>query len=401
LKTNSIGDPCGILVTIEGWGVNLAGCYGNALLPTPNVDRLAAHGTVFDQFWMHSIHLEPNLQAILQGLQPDGWLVASDSLQAIGMLRQHEGLDRIEVCPSLQQESFERLLTESLECWLEQRHKTPFLWIHSKGLHGTWDAPYEFRKLMCDSQDPDPPLDQVPPELVLSTDFDPDLLFGYACGAGAQSICIDQGLGLILQTLEEFGISENCWISMAGILGFPLGEHRRVGLGDRSMGLINGNYPIADAYSERLHTPWIIRPAQKMDLGIRISQLHQPRHLGRWVEQITQGSGRFDSDETIPQGHLAWATGVDEIAIWTERWSARFDTTGNPEGRISLSDERLGEVYCFPEDRWQQNEIANRVPEVQLLLRQIASLLLDAVPSVDLHSSEIEALLSDLQSFRR
>jgi hypothetical protein len=98
---------------------------------------------------------------------------------------------------------------------------------------------------------------------------------------------------------------------------------------------------------------------------------------------------------------LAWATGVDEIAIWTERWSARFDTTGNPEGRISLSDERLGEVYCFPEDRWQQNEIANRVPEVQLLLRQIASLLLDAVPSVDLHSSEIEALLSDLQSFRR
>jgi hypothetical protein len=167
------------------------------------------------------------------------------------------------------------------------------------------------------------------------------------------------------------------------------------------MGFINGKYPIADAYSERLHTPWIIRPAQKMDLGVRVSQLRQPSHLGRWVEQITQGGGRIDSDETSPRGQLAWATGVDEIALCTERWSARFDTTGNPEGRISLSDERLGEVYCFPEDRWQQNEIANRVPEVQLLLRQIASLLLDTVPSVELHSSEIEALLSDLQSFRR
>ena len=381
--------------------MNLAGCYGNALLPTPNVDRLAAHGIVFDQFWMHSIHLEPNLEAILQSLQPDGWLVASDSLPAIRMIRQREDLDRLEVTSSLQQESFEQLLTESLECWLEQRHKTPFLWIHSKGLNGTWDAPYEFRKLMCDSQDPDPPLDQVPPELILSTDFDPDLLFGYACGAGAQSICIDQGLGLILQTLEEFGISESCWISMAGILGFPLGEHRRVGLSDRSKGFADRNYPIADAYSERLHTPWISRPAQEMDLGVRVSQLHQPSHLGRWIEKITQNGGSFVLDEPSALGQLAWATGVDEIALCTERWSARFDTSGNPEGQISLSDERLGEVYCFPEDRWQQNEIANRVPEVQLLLRQIASLLLDTSRNVDLHSSQIEALLSDLHSFRR
>lgn len=381
--------------------MNLAGCYGNALLPTPNVDRLAAHGIVFDQFWMHSIHLEPNLEAILQSLQPDGWLVASDSLPAIRMIRQREDLERLEVTSSLQQESFEHLLTESLECWLEQRHKTPFLWIHSKGLNGTWDAPYEFRKLMCDSQDPDPPLDQVPPELILSTDFDPDLLFGYACGAGAQSICIDQGLGLILQTLEEFGISESCWISMAGILGFPLGEHRRVGLSDRSRGFADRNYPIADAYSERLHTPWISRPAQEMDLGVRVSQLHQPSHLGRWIEKITQNGGSFVLDEPSALGQLAWATGVDEIALCTERWSARFDTSGNPEGQISLSDERLGEVYCFPEDRWQQNEIANRVPEVQLLLRQIASLLLDTSRNVDLHSSQIEALLSDLHSFRR
>ena len=381
--------------------MNLAGCYGNALLPTPNVDRLAAHGIVFDQFWMHSIHLEPNLEAILQSLQPDGWLVASDSLPAIRMIRQREDLDRLEVTSSLQQESFEQLLTESLECWLEQRYKTPFLWIHSKGLNGTWDAPYEFRKLMCDSQDPDPPLDQVPPELILSTDFDPDLLFGYACGAGAQSICIDQGLGLILQTLEEFGISESCWISMAGILGFPLGEHRRVGLSDRSRGFADRNYPIADAYSERLHTPWISRPAQEMDLGVRVSQLHQPSQLGRWIEKITQNGGSFVLDEPSVLGQLAWATGVDEIALCTERWSARFDTSGNPEGQISLSDERLGEVYCFPEDRWQQNEIANRVPEVQLLLRQIASLLLDTSRNVDLHSSQIEALLSDLHSFRR
>ena len=396
-----MGTPSGILVTIEGWGVNLAGCYGNALLPTPNVDRLAAHGIVFDQFWMHSIHLEPNLQAILQGLQADRWLVATDSLPAIGMLRKREELDRLEVTPASEQESFEHLLTESLECWLEQRQKTPFLWIHSKGLRGTWDAPYEFRKLMCDSQDPDPPVDQVPPELILPSDFDPDLLFGNACGAGAQSICIDQGLELILQTLQEIGIAENCWISIAGILGFPLGEHRRVGLGDRAMDSLAGQFPVADAYSERLHTPWIVRPNQEMKLGVRKSQLHQPNHLARWIDQITHGNNEILSDDPSAACQLAWATGVYEIALCTEHWSARFETIRDPEGSLLIAEERLGEVYCFPEDRWQQNEIANRVPEVQLLLRQIAGLLLETVPSIDHRSPRVEALLAELESFRR
>ena len=170
--------PKGILVTIEGWGVNLAGCYGNSLLPTPSIDRLAAHSVVFDQFWMQSIHLEPNLSAISKKLQPSQWLVATDSIPAVSILRQHEDLERLEVSHDETQESFEHLLTEALECWIEQSQVTPYLWIHSRGLNGPWDAPYEYKKLMCDTDDPDPPSDNKQPDLILEANFDPDLLFG-------------------------------------------------------------------------------------------------------------------------------------------------------------------------------------------------------------------------------
>jgi len=271
-----MGDLNGILVTIEGWGVNLAGCYGNSLLPTPCIDRLAAHGIVFDHFWMHSLELEPNLEAIIQGMIPSQWLVATDSRRAVRVLRAQEDLERLEVEVKPDRESFEYLLSESLENWLQQRDQTPFLWIHSRGLYGPWDAPYELRMLMCDQDDPKPPTDREMPDVFLAEDYDPDTLFGYACGAGAQSQCVDQGVGLIQQTLKEFGIDQSCWVSIAGMLGFPLGEHRRVGFGSQSGSGDATSIRYPAGYSERLHTPWIIRPAPQFNLGTRIESLVQP-----------------------------------------------------------------------------------------------------------------------------
>lgn len=391
----------GILITIEGWGVNLAGCYGNSLLPTPSIDRLAAHGIVFDQFWMHSVDLPSNIQAILDGIQPNRWLCATDSDLAATVLRQQEDLDRLEVVHTPELESFDRLLTEAIECWLQQRKETPFLWIHSRGLRGEWDAPYEFRKLMCDSDDPSPPSQTTPPELILPAEFDPDLLFGWACGAGAQAVCIDQGVGFMMQTLKELGIQQDCWIALAGLLGFPLGEHRRVGLGTRSPVSQEVSYSIADAYAERLHTPWILCPAPELSLGRRDHRICQPSDLGAWLEQTCDGSWTDPLPRSLTKNDLAWCTGVDEIALLTTRWSARFDLGPSIDASTSLDSTSHGEVYCFPEDRWQQNEIASRVPEVEALLRQIASKLLDPRGDEATGSDEVRTLLEGLSSIRR
>lgn len=391
----------GILITIEGWGVNLAGCYGNSLLPTPSIDRLAAHGIVFDQFWMNSVEQSANIKAIMKGMQPDRWLCATDSNIAATALRQFDDLQRLEVAQDQSSESFDRLLTEAFECWLQQRKETPFLWIHSRGLCGEWDAPYEFRKLMCDSDDPNPPSETTPPELILPPDFDPDLLFGLACGAGAQAVCIDQGIGFIMQTLKELGIQRECWIALAGLLGFPLGEHRRVGMGARSPKLDDGKYTIADAYAERLHTPWILCPVPELSLGTRDHRICQPVDLGDWLEHTSDGLRIDPYLWTLDRNDLAWCTGFDEIALITKYWSARFDFGRTIDGCMVLDLTTQGEVYCFPEDRWQQNEIASRVPKVESLLRQIATILLDRRGDDAPRSDEIRTLLAELSGIRR
>jgi hypothetical protein len=394
-----MGDPSGILITIEGWGVNLAGCFGNSLLPTPSIDRLAAHGNVIDQFWMHSVQLEPNIHAILDHIHPSRWLVASDSRIVANLLRQKEDLEHIEVTHDTSQEAFEHLLTESLECWIQQRHQTPYLWIHSQGLSGAWDAPYEYRKLMCDSQDPDPPQDRDPPDLILKPDFDPDLLFGLACGAGAQSLCIDQGIGLVDQMLKELGIDQRCWVALAGMLGFPLGEHHRVGLGSRRTASLNPDNCPPDAYSERLHTPCIIRTTPSRKLGTRCDKLLQPGDLGDWIERMVETGQSCEIGTSPNHLQIAWALGFGEIALITNRWSGRFDILTEFDREKVL--DPTGEVYCFPEDRWQQNEVASRVPEVDSLLRQIASTLINSNDSEPLQSEHLHKPLSELFNIRR
>ncbi|MFM9065682.1 MAG: hypothetical protein ACKOOI_22010, partial [Pirellula sp.] len=254
--------------------------------------------------------------------------------------------------------------------------------------------PYEYRKLMCYSDDPDPPTDDTQPDLILEPNFDPDLLFGIACGAGAQAVCIDQGIGLILQSLKELGIDQHCWLSLAGLFGFPLGEHKRVGLGvhsDRSN----------DAYTERLHTPWILRPAIGYKLGMRTSNLLQPSDMGTWLEQISEASENNVLDLFAAKPPLAWARGNNEFAVFTHRWSARFDTQQDASGKLSLVDTPIGEVFCFPEDRWQQNEISSRVPDAGSLLRQIATILVEQVEDEPMSSEHLTDLLSQLSSIQR
>jgi hypothetical protein len=105
--------------------------------------------------------------------------------------------------------------------------------------------------------------------------------------------------------------------------------------------------------------------------------------------------------EAYKDATLAWATSDDEIALLTEHWSGRFDTSKDSNGVVSILEDRIGEIYCFPEDRWQQNEIGNRVPEVQILMRQIASILLLDHHKPNPQSDRLSELLSDLSTIRR
>lgn len=44
-----------VVVNVHGCHLGYLGCYGNEWVATPNLDRLAAHGVVFDQHYRDAL----------------------------------------------------------------------------------------------------------------------------------------------------------------------------------------------------------------------------------------------------------------------------------------------------------------------------------------------------------
>ena len=64
-----------ILVDDLGWGD--FSCFGNTESKTPNIDRLAAEGLAFSQFYVNSPICSPSRCALLTGQYPQRWQITS------------------------------------------------------------------------------------------------------------------------------------------------------------------------------------------------------------------------------------------------------------------------------------------------------------------------------------
>lgn len=386
----------GVFVTIEGWGCNLVGCYGNAMVPTPSLDAFAAKSWVFDQFWMD--RFEP--ADLLRGMAPcdtdsQEWMIVTHTREAAEYFQQFGNVEVLELWGGDKYESaFLELILRSIELWEEKQKRYPYLWIHSRGLCSDWDSPYPARMMMCDEGDPDPPAGKDRPEIVLPEDYDPDERFKWTCVAGGQALCIDRGICELTQLLESAGIDDQCFVVLAGVQGYPLGEHKRIG------------FQGTGGYAERLHCPLLIHVMQDDPLGGRVEGFMQPSGLSQWmrslVSRIAGKDGRVDFEGYT--SNVAYAMGNGELAIITPAWSGRLEVVVPPEGHLEL--KTLG-IFCHPEDRWQQNEIQDRVPEVQQLFQRIAMSILvrEGVVESSGEGSEqetkIESLLEELAGYGR
>lgn len=66
-----------ILIFIDDMGWSDLSCFGNTDAITPNVDRLAAEGICFDQFYVNSPICSPSRVAISTGTYPQNWGITS------------------------------------------------------------------------------------------------------------------------------------------------------------------------------------------------------------------------------------------------------------------------------------------------------------------------------------
>ncbi len=397
-----------ILITIDGWGTNLVGTYGNSLCETPNLDRFAANSIVFDRVTSSSSKLEEVLKSIATGQHPcerplEGQCELSEFLQTLG--KQSVFMtDDPEVAELPWAQSFnetfcfdpsndgpntdegealdwtETRLAAFVETSLgelakfgEQSNGLPeWTWLHLSGLSRTWDAPYEYRQQLCDDEDdPEPPHGTEPAQFRVDRQTDPDDVFGAACGAAAQGMIIDQIWSWIDTFLDEVVDREQCLVVLAGVRGYPLGEHQSVG------------FVSEDLYSELIQLPLIIQPG-RMAIGTRDDSLVQPMSIwtsiANWliaepekqtdlVEQVdrrrlskilfTPHLSESPSKQPLPVACLVATSNT--FALQVPRWSAVW---------LSKTDSELGEsglttrLFLSPDDRWQQNDVTTRATEI-------------------------------------
>ncbi|MCY2979579.1 MAG: sulfatase-like hydrolase/transferase, partial [Planctomycetota bacterium] len=66
-----------VLVFIDDMGWGDFSCFGNRDAQTPNIDRLAAEGVRFEQFYVNSPICSPSRTAISTGQYPQRWRISS------------------------------------------------------------------------------------------------------------------------------------------------------------------------------------------------------------------------------------------------------------------------------------------------------------------------------------
>ena len=382
-----------IILSIDGLGARSLGAYGNTWYRTPQFNRFAAASVLFEHafatapdssrdFWRMISPLEAEQNDLFRRLDNNGTETVMLS-------------DDAEVC-EWAASRFERVVlvpgekgTRAADDWTETESARFFsaaadeienlkvgslLWMHSRGMFGSWDAPTKFRTDLAEEDDPAPPEFVETPCKILPDDFDPDEVLGIQQAYGAQVHLVDECLGIILDQLDELPVDRIPLFVVHAPRGFPLGEHRVVGEG------------AACVYDESLHVPLMIRHPDARWAASRCLDLVTSANLTTCVVEWLESHPDFNSRNTpssLPERKTQWtvAKTVGQRAVRTHAWKL-------------ITDGNSTELYTKPDDRWEQNNVRSLCPEV---VDQLNSLL--ALPADDAVQSNPTPSLPDSLAF--
>jgi arylsulfatase A-like enzyme len=355
--------PHALVIAIDGLRASALGAYGNTWYDTPALDALAAQSVVHDWMWCPSTDLGEFYAGLWQGHPPLVRRLADAGVSATlttddPALTDARASDFAEVCrfemaaedlaSSIADTSLARLFAlaaQQLQTAGEsilQHSQTPsscLWWLHARGFYGAWDAPLDVRQSLLDEEDPAAPTFVTPPPLARTADHDELLVCRVAYAA--QAMVLDQCLGALMDAIADSALDEDTLVALVGCRGYALGEHRALG----PHGL----------YSETLHVPCLIRTPGAQAPPPRSANFSQPSDL---VATLAAWFGL--ESPAAPSRDFVVASSCDgERAIRTPAWMLR-----QPPQQDSNAQAPVAELYVKPDDRWEANEVASRVPEV-------------------------------------
>lgn len=366
------------------------GAYGNTWVPTPEWDRLAARGFVFDQAVIDSPQLEMLYRAYWQGWPAirrrdpgEDWPSLPERLAEAGvytaLLTDEAALARYRlaedfaevvvwdsaseprVAETIEQTHAARCFAQMVD-WLEKAPRPFLLWCHWTGFGGPWDGPIPLREIFREEGDPPSYTHWEPPEKKLDHPLDPDELLAYSFAYAGQMMVLDACLGGLATFLAESGLEKEVLFALMGLRGYPLGEHGRVGPCDEAL------------YAELVHVPWIMLYPDGLGAMTRSQALVEPADLWatllRWWNLPLEPNTPTACDLTpvvreetgMVRDRVCLVHPDGQQAIRTPAWYLR--TTE------SLEEEKAWELYVKPDDRWEVNNVADRCPEVAEALKQ-------------------------------
>jgi len=387
-----------ILFLLRGCHTGWLGPYGNEWVGTPHCDRLAQEGIVWDRYFadlVDPLHQRQRLVSLVRMLRSEGVVTA--------LVRTH---DQTHDFPASFYEPWEHLfdarpkvghspLRTFVEGWpaiLDQLASSPrlFLCIDLARLLPPWDVPQEVFTAYLDLEEisaaevlheterasakegnhaPHPPSPEgdepvetevVPPctEPALGAfDITDDAAWQWLHASFAAVVTTwDAEMGEVWNHLRQHPLQQDALWILTSDLGFPLGEHGRVGW-DRPW-----------LYEEVVHIPLIIRLPDGRHGGRRIPILTQSADLlatladgflgvgpttleGQSLIPLIQGKPHLRRQEVISFWEMDQAA---EVALRTDSWSFLLPL------KIPPGEERTPQLYAKPEDRWEVNDLRPR-----------------------------------------
>jgi arylsulfatase A-like enzyme len=369
-----------VVLVVDRLGAGFLGPYGATWLDTPAFNRLASQSLLIEHVLSDSPELEVVYRSYWTGrhaampaaesstlldaageqgyrtcLLTDDWRLAEHPLA--GAFGEHMLVPRRDLgaaAKSVRQTQLAEMFTAASE-WLGDARSPFLLWLHAEGMQGAWDAPWEMRKQWSDEDDPDPPTFLDPPVRQLTGEIDPDELLGVMHAYAAQVAVLNECLESFLGGFLESARARDTLLVFTSPRGYPLGEHRRIGLVDNAL------------HGELLRTPLLLRFPDGRGAAHRLQAIVQPPDvnavLTEWLG-LPVGSGAWgrsllplaDGDEW-PRDR-ALAVHGPERALRTPAWFLRRGATANDGEQAAI------ELYAKPDDQWEVNEVSDRLPQV-------------------------------------
>lgn len=354
-----------IVLMVDGLRARALGAYGNTSFPTPACDRLAAGSVLFDRCLAESNQLADIYDALWTGRHalahktPTSNRSLIDELADQGYLC-HLITDEPEVSNRPDTDRFEEITlidttadgfaaevfdtgmgrvleaaADLLGQWSAEYEQPRLLWVHLRGLLAPWDAPPAFAESLVDEDDPQlSPSIEVPEGAVASGEEGADESFLAGCRYAGQVMALDRCIGALNDLLAELWPESPPTLLVAGTRGFALGEHGRLGT--------TGN-----AYRELFHVPLLVR-GEALPAMVREQGLVQTSDMYDLLLRLARGVRPVASPRLVASG-----TSGNSRYLQTDEW--QYVTRAG--------DDAMAGLYVEPDDLWQANDLAARLPE--------------------------------------